>query len=349
MADYRQLAQSVQNRLNPDREALLERKMFSDLSDASTDILKYIKLAMRGVEPEYTQRSKEAGERVKDHLSSLSDVTFKYQGSVMTNTHIKGASDIDLLTICDKFYSWDRAGIENVLNSYVVKANYSTTAISKLEKEIQYFSPYLGSPTDDLRKIRLESENILKQKYTQCDISNGKAIKIKNLSLKRDVDIVAASWYDNVSSVINDKDVDFRGIQVYDKNKNERCPVDYPFLSIKRINERGNETNDRLKKMIRFLKNLKADSNQNIDLSSFDINAICYDIDTAKYIDKSYYELVHTIYLQLDSICKNRIHSDRIVSVDGKEYIFRNNENKLTNLKKLMTELTTVFVDLYNR
>jgi hypothetical protein len=349
MVDYRQLAQSVQNRLNPDRESLIERKMFSDLSDASTDILKYIKLAMRGVEPEYTQKSKEAGERVKDHLATLSNVTFKYQGSVMTNTHIKGSSDIDLLTICDKFYSWDRTGIESVLNSYIEKANYSTNAINKLEKEVQNFSPYLGTPTDDLRQIRLESENILQQKYYQCDISNGKAIKIKNLSLKRDVDIVTASWYDNVNSVINDKDADFRGIQVYDKNRNERCPVDYPFLSIKRINERGSETNDRLKKMIRFLKNIKVDSNQNIDLSSFDINAICYDIDISKYIDKSYYELVYTIYLQLDSICKNETHSDRIVSVDGKEFIFRNNENKLLNLRKLMKELTTIFVDLYNR
>ncbi len=349
MADYRQLAQSVQNRLNPDRELLIERKMFSDLSDASTDILKYIKLAMRGVEPEYTQKSKEAGERVKEHLAPLSNVIFKYQGSVMTNTHIKGSSDIDLLTICDKFYSWDRAGIESVLNSYIEKANYSTNAINKLEKEVQNFSPYLGTPTDDLRQIRLDSENILQQKYIQCDISNGKAIKIRNLSLKRDVDIVTASWYDNVNSVINDKDADFRGIQVYDKNRNERCPVDYPFLSIKRINERGNQTNDRLKKMIRFLKNIKADSNQNIDLSSFDINAICYDIDISKYIDKSYYELVYTIYLQLDSICKNKTHSDRIVSVDGKEFIFRNNENKLLNLRKLMTELTTIFVDLYNR
>lgn len=349
MADYRQLAQNVQNRLNPDKEALLERKIFSDLSDASTDILKYIKLAMRGVEPEYTQKSKEAGERVKDHLRPLSNVTFKYQGSVMTNTHIKGSSDIDLLTICDKFYSWDRVGIESVLNSYIEKSNYSINAINKLEKEVQNFSPYLGTPTDDLRQNRLDSENILQQKYIHCDISNGKSIKIKNLSLKRDVDIVTASWYDNVNSVINDKDVDFRGVQVYDKNKNERLPVDYPFLSIKRINERGNETNDRLKKMIRFLKNIKADSNQNIDLSSFDINAICYDIDTSKYISKSYYELVYTIYLQLDSICKNKTHSDRIVSVDGKEYIFRNNENKLSNLKKLMAEITTVFVDLYNR
>ena len=67
-----------------------------------------------------------------------------------------------------------------------------------------------------------------------------------------------------------------------------------------------------------------------------------------KYIDKSYSELVYVIYLQLDSICKNRTHSDSIKSVDGRESIFRNNENKLSNLKKLMTELTTVFVDLYN-
>ncbi|MDR2408176.1 MAG: hypothetical protein LBE13_08705 [Bacteroidales bacterium] len=346
MADYRQLAQNVQNRLNPDKEYLLERKVFSDLADAPTDILKYIKLAMRGVEPEYTEKSIEAGQRVKEHLSPLSNVTFKYQGSVMTNTHIKGASDIDLLTICEKFYSWDRAGIENVLNSYEEKANYSTTAISKLEKEVQYFSPYSGSPIDDLRQIRLESENILQQKYTQCDISNGKAIKIRNLSLKRDVDIVAASWYDNVNSVINDKDVDFRGIQVYDKNKNERCPVDYPFLSIKRINERGKNTNDRLKKMIRFLKNLKADAKQNIDLSSFDINAICYGISTEEYINQDYKGLVAILYVNLFTLCNNKSHSDNLKSVDGNEYIFRNNPEKLENLKRLFSEINSIIQDI---
>jgi hypothetical protein len=347
MADYRQLAQSVQNRLNPDKKYLLERKVFSDLADAPTDILKYIKLAMRSVEPEYTEKSIEAGQRVKEHLSPLSNVTFKYQGSVMTNTHIKGHSDIDLLTICEKFYSYDSLNVNNILSSPIEKAKYSYTQISKLERETQ-ISAYTGNYLEDLRNIRFNSENILRNIYSQFDDSNGKAIKIRNLSLKRDVDVVTASWYDGVSSIINDKG-DFRGIQIYDKNKNLVCPVDYPFLSIKRINERGKSTNDRLKKMIRFLKNLKADSNQNIDLSSFDINAICYDIDTTKYIDKSYHELVYIIYMQLDSICKNKNHSDNIVSVDGKEYIFRYNESKLTNLKKLMTELTSVFVDLYKR
>jgi len=265
----------------------------------------------------------------------------------MTNTHIKGASDIDLLTICDKFYSWDICAVNKILNTPAERIKYYPFQISKLEKEVNV-SSYSGIPEEALRKICLDSENILRNIYTQIDTSKGKSIKIRNLSLKRDVDIVTASWYDNVSSILNDKG-DYRGIQVYDKNENKRCPVDYPFLSIKRINERGSETNDRLKKMIRFLKNLKADSSQNIELSSFDINAICYDIDTAKYINQSYYELVYTIYLQLDSICKNKNHSDRIVSADGKEYIFRNNENKLSNLKKLMTELTTVFVDLYKR
>ena len=86
-----------------------------------------------------------------------------------------------------------------------------------------------------------------------------------------------------------------------------------------------------------------------IFLTSQSVKEIKKSIGKYPAFDKSYYELVYTIYLQLDSICKNKTHSDRIVSVDGKEFIFRNNENKLLNLRKLMTELTTIFVDLYNR
>ncbi|MDR1584070.1 MAG: hypothetical protein LBS55_12605 [Prevotellaceae bacterium] len=344
MADYRQLAQSVQNRLNPDRETLLERKIFSDLSDASTDILKYIKLAMRGVEPEYTEKSIEAGQRVKEHLSPLSNVTFKYQGSVMTNTHIKGHSDIDLLTICEKFYTYDSLNVNNILSSPIEKEKYNYTQISKLERETQ-ISTYTGNYLEDLRNIRFNSENILRDIYSQFDNSNGKAIKIRNLSLKRDVDVVTASWYDGVSSIINDKG-DFRGIQVYDKNKDMVCPVDYPFLSIKRINERGKDTNDRLKKMIRFLKNLKSDAKQNIDLSSFDINAICYGIGTEEYINQDYKGLVAILYVNLFTLCNNKSHSDNLKSVDGNEYIFRNNPEKLENLKRLFSEINSIIQDI---
>lgn len=344
MADYRKLSQGVRGRLNPDN-IILERAFSDELSGISySDVLTYVRLAMKGVEPEYTQRSKDAGERVKEHLKTLSNVIFRYQGSVMTNTHIKGHSDIDLLTICDKFYSWDSYNVNNILNSPTEKIKYYSSQIAKLEYEAN-LSSYTGNTLDDLRKIRIDSENILKGIYSQFDASNGKAIKITNLSLKRDVDVVTASWYDNVSSIINDKG-DYRGIKVYDKNKHESCPEDYPFLSITRINNRGSYTNGRLKRMIRFLKNVKADSTTNIDLSSFDINAICYDIDTSKYINHSFIELVHTIYVQLYSICTNTSHSDNLLSVDGNEYIFRYNSTKLENLKKLLSEVRTIIIDL---
>ena len=71
------------------------------------------------------------------------------------------------------------------------------------------------------------------------------------------MDIVIANWYDNVTAVLRDKDSDFRGIQVYNKELNSKGDPDYPFLSIKRINDRSSKTNGRLKKMIRFLKNIK--------------------------------------------------------------------------------------------
>lgn len=344
--NYKLLTESIKGQLNPENFVL--RKSFSDeLATISySDVLTYIRFAMKGVESEYTQKSMEAGEWIKKHLASLSNVTFKYQGSVMTNTHIEGYSDIDLLIICDKFYNWDKKGIDDILNSCTEKTKYQSFQISKLENAVQAFFPYVGTPLDDLKKIRLYSENILRDIYSQFDASNGKAIKIKNL-LKRNVDIVTASWYDNVSSIINDKG-DYRGIQVYDKNKHERCPVDYPFLSIKRINERGNETNGRLKKMIRFLKKSKVCSEQNIDLSSFDINAICYDIDVSEYKTLSFYELVPILYNQMKSICTNQVKADSIVSVDGKECIFRNKPTKLSNLRILLAEVEGIFVDLKN-
>jgi hypothetical protein len=78
--NYRQLIESVKGRINPEHFAI--KKSFSDeLSTISySEVLTYIRLAMKGVEPEYTQKSKDAGERVKEHLlKELKDVSFKYK------------------------------------------------------------------------------------------------------------------------------------------------------------------------------------------------------------------------------------------------------------------------------
>jgi len=348
MKDYRRLIENIQARTNP--ENLILEKAFSDeLSSISySDILKYVRYAMKGVEPEYTQKSRLAGERVQNHLKdNLSDVVYKYQGSVMTNTHIKGTSDIDLLVICDKFYTFDRKSITTVLTTESLKTQLNNTQIQKLQGEIDN-AGYSGSAINDLKKNRTDSENTLIPVYDICDISHPKAIKIRNKSLNRDVDIVIANWYDNVTAVLRDKDSDFRGIQVYNKELNSKGDPDYPFLSIKRINDRSSETNGRLKKMIRFLKNIKADSDLEIKLTSFDFNAICYDIETYKYSSKNFYELVPIIYLQLKSLSENIEHSNKLKSVDDNEYIFRNDSAKLNSLRNLMSEIDSILLDLKN-
>lgn len=342
--NYRQLIESVKGRINPEHFAL--KKSFSDeLSTISySEVLTYIRLAMKGVEPEYTQKSKDAGERVKEHLlKELKDVSFKYQGSVMTDTHIKGFSDIDLLTICEKFYQPDNYNIKKLLENSEQRVKFFSS-LPKLEKEVTG-STYQGNALQDLRNLRLDSEKVLIGVYTNCETNKPKSIKIKNLSLNREVDVVIANWYDDISSVINDKG-DYRGIQVYNKDTNSREDADYPFLSIKRINERSSLTNGRLKKMIRFLKNNKANSDQNIDLSSFDINAICYDINVYEYQNLSFYELVPIIYNQMKKIATDENKADNLVSVDGREYIFRGNSTKKENLKKLLAEVEAIFIDL---
>lgn len=349
MKDYGALIESVQNRQNPDKTYLIERKLFSAISDVTNNVQKYIKIAMNEVDSTYTQRSKEAGERVKDHLQKeLTNVTYKYQGSVMTNTHIKGYSDIDLLAICENFYTLDRQKIKETLNSIVKREDYYKFQIEKLEEVERNFTPYLGDSLEDLRQLRLNNERILQGVYSICNISKAKSIEITNKSLNRDVDIVTACWYDDIQSIINDKG-DFRAIQIYDKEKNVKISPDSPFLSVKRINERGSETQGRIKKMIRFLKTIKADSKQNIDISSFDINAICYSINPNEYIDSNYIMLVAVLYNKFHLICTDQNHADSIMSVDGRDPIFRDKPQKIVALKKLNSELIDIISELANK
>ncbi|MCD8438440.1 nucleotidyltransferase domain-containing protein [Tenacibaculum finnmarkense] len=343
--NYNDLVKKVKKRLNPENISF-QRTLNEDLATISySDLLMYVRFAMNAVPPEYTAKSKEAGEMVKKHLGKeLVDVVYKYQGSVMTDTHIKGASDIDLLVITDKSYRIESVLLNNILTDFLEKQKYNHNQIEKLEREAT-ISTYQGDGLDDLRGLRLDSETILKRIYQECDITKPKAIKINNLHLKREVDTVIANWYDNIDSIVNDKGLN-RGVQVYNKDKHARGDSSFPFLSISKINNKNSLTNRRLKKMIRFLKNLKEDSNHKIDLNSFEINAICYDIDMELYIDKSFYELVSVIYNQLKSISTNPFHADRIISVDGTETIFEGKPDKIKQLKLVLAEVENIYLDL---
>lgn len=98
--------------------------------------------------------------------------------------------------------------------------------------------------------------------------------------------------------------------------------------------------------MIRFLKNLKGKSTLDIDLNSFDFNAICYDIDQAKYQNLVFHQLVPVLHQQLKNLAVNQTAADNLVSVDGREYIFRNQPQKLQSLRYLIVEIESIVADL---
>mgnify|MGYP000340496626 CR=1 FL=1 len=114
----------------------------------------------------------------------------------------------------------------------------------------------------------------MRQTYDECDTSHAKAVKIRNKHLYRDVDIVTASWFHSLDYVLHNKIKERLGIKIYNKDKGYAESSDYPFLSISRINSRSAETSGSLKRMICFLKNVRAGSGLTISLTSFDINAI---------------------------------------------------------------------------
>jgi Nucleotidyltransferase domain len=342
--DYKSLVRAIRDDLNPEHIATSTSFSEEVATLSYSDILLFVRMAMKAVEPAYTQRTKDAGTRAKEHLErELGNVSFRYQGSVMTNTHIRGYSDIDILIITEEFYGWAKARVQSILASPEGQANFRAESIRKLITE-STVTPYQKSSLENLKQLREEAERILLSKYSVCDTSKAKSIKITNLSLNREVDVVVANWFDDVASIINDKG-DYRGVEVYDKDVPKRCDADFPFLSIQRINAKSSKTNGRLKRMIRFLKNCKARSDHDINLSSFDINAICYDINETSYANSDFYELVPVIYHQLRSLL-NPVKSDELKSVDGREYIFRGNSGKIEGLKLMLSEVESIYADL---
>lgn len=345
MINYSNWIDNVASNYNPESDTMLRYRMFTSLADADRDAAKFVKLAMSPVDESYTQRSINAGNNARDWLKAKqTDVDYAFQGSVMTNTHIKGYSDIDLLTLCDKFYGTEISKVRELLKQ--TYNGYSWRDEQKLRDFEKNFSRYDGNGLEDLQDLRKENEEILSKHYVICDTSKAKAIRIKNQNLNIDVDVVTASKYQSIQYILNDYNKDFLGVCIYDKEKNIRLDADYPFRRIELINQRGTETGDRFKKMIRFLKNLRSQSSKGIDLTSFDINSVCYDIPTWKYTSAYYLQLVNVLYEKMYSISSNQTEADRLMSVDGTEFVFKNKPDKVQQLKVLTIEVKSVLDDL---
>ena len=319
--NYSQRLSALQNRYNPDGRLILESQKGLDISKLSyfNDEDVYVRNAMAAVDAKYTSDIKQAGENVKTHLMrTLENIVYAFQGSVMTDTHIKANSDIDLLVISNRFF--------RIPDLHKFPALYNNSTLNQEQKrkiaEVYNCVRFEGDSDQVLLDNRLKVEETLSLKYLTCDTTKPKCVTIFNSDLRKYVDAVIACYSDDEFSVLNLKKEAYRGIMVYEKNVGTG-KTDHPFYTIDQINSKSARNFGRLKKMIRFLKNFMFDSEHDFKfLKTFDVNIICFDIDETVYQGSHYIELLFVIQNQLQRIINNSYYRNNLKSIDGSEKVF---------------------------
>lgn len=292
---------------------------------ANKSATKYAIGAMQEVDPVYTRVSIETGERIENQLSKRLtaegiSAVFRLQGSVPLNIHIKGVSDVDLLVIEQQVLMYDRHG----------------------SRASTYTNPRNDS-LDVLQNLRKTSERILDDAFPIAKVNkeNAKSIKITGGSLARDVDVVPAIWWDTANYQNTQLESD-RGVAILDKNVPKKI-YNTPFLHIKLITSRCEQTFGGLRKSIRLLKNVKADAEEDgksIDLSSFDITSIMYHCEISRLQKGYFHELAILSETQywLDYLWSNYDYAKTLYVPDETRKIFDNDE-KRNDLMKLSLEI----------
>lgn len=319
------------------RQILLEKSQQLEIWESKASgksATKYALGAMQEVDPVYTRVSKDTGDRIKNQLSRrLEDKgissSFRLQGSVPLNIHIKGVSDVDLLAIDEEIFMSAINGIKN--SSYTPSSKNSVHVIQSLRNEIE------DSLTSAFPAATIHTDN-------------AKSVKITGGSLARDVDVVPAIWWNNVKYQSSDREVD-RGVTILNKKTSELI-YNTPFLHIELITNRCNNTFGGLRKSIRLLKNIKADAeaeNTKIGLSSFDVASIMYHANIHNLQQGSYYELAILSETQrwLDGLWRNYKEAQKLDVPDGTRKIFDNAEKK-DELAKLSLEVDKLVLAVAN-
>lgn len=154
------------------------------------------------------------------------------------------------------------------------------------------------------------------------DKTGAKAVKVSGGSLQRSVDVVPAHWYDTKEYQASGRRAD-RAVTIYNKKTGETID-NLPFLHIERVGSRCDGIDGGLRKAIRLCKSVKADSDRNIQLSSYDIAAIMYHADMSALRLGRYSDLAVLAETQrhLDALYRDSAAASRLWVPDGSRVIF---------------------------
>lgn len=312
-------------------DSLVENSVSMESFEArsSGEWAKYTLGIMQEVDPKYTATSIAEGERVKNQIKNRisTSVSFEYQGSVPLNVHIRGASDIDILVLLRDYLTYDRSGVG----------------------ASGYF-PWTGpSGIDQLAYLRSELENGLEAAFPEAnvDTAGDKAIGLSGGSLRRKVDVVPSYWNDSATyqASRNKKD---REVCIFQKQSRTTF-TNRPFLHIDKVSEKDRRCNGGAKKIIRMLKNLKADCDNpsSIAVNSYEIAGLAYHFEDGPISLPVYRELalVAVTKQQLDRMINNKQWTMALTTPDGIRKII-DSEAKFDSLRLLRAEVNELAKNL---
>lgn len=291
----------------------------------------YVLGAMQEVDPDYTRISLEEADRVRNQLKKGLErkeisVEFRIQGSVAANLHIRGVSDVDLLTLDSRYIRYSTSGTR--------------------AKQGGYRNPVSYDSLDALVSLRKEAELILEDVFHAAEVKTDgpKAIKLTGGSLRRPVDVVPANWFDTEEYQKTKSEID-RGVEILDKSVPKRI-LNLPFKHIFQLNQRDSSSLGGLKKAIRLAKNVKADAEEDgakIELSSYDVASVLWHSDISALtvgVANELAILAETTRF-FDYLARNHHIAKTLKVPDGSRFVF-DSENKLEALTLLSMEMDDI-------
>lgn len=287
------------------------------------DIVKYIIGTMQPIDPVYTQNTFEQGERVRNQLEKKVDSIsgFRYQGSVVSDTHIKTHSDIDLLVFREGWH-------------------FCRPPLSPV-------NPYKGDEKDDMRVLRKSSKETLVQAFPQATVDDsGKiAIAIEGGSLSRKVDVVIAVWEESMESVNSKNDID-RGVCVFNRDKGVFV-TNYPFKSRYEILKKDDRCGGGMCKAARLMKSVKFDSGT-ISMTSYDITAIAWNMPDDYLCYQAPFEMriFEGCRRYLREILNDQFKRALLLVPDGSREVFCSAGASVQEAKKLLGELDNLAAEI---
>jgi hypothetical protein len=277
---------------------------------------------MQPIDPDYTANTFAQGDRVKNQLEKALNPAceYEYQGSTTNDTHIKAASDIDLLVITGKFWGLEPPQVPT--------------------------NPYKGDANQDLATLRSDSESTVRAAFPKATVvAKSTAICLEGGSLTRKVDVVPAAWHHTVKYAETGYKF-YRGIEVFDSQANRRIP-NTPFLHNALIDAQDKRTQGGLRKAARLMKSLKYDSDS-VELSSYDIVGIAYNIpEAAINLPKgNEIQILNACHEYVIALTQHQALRDSIYVPDGHRKVFAAGYATAKGLEQLKVELDKLSADV---